>query len=383
MKFFIQREDILPALQQAAQITTVKTGAVYLRSTWLKAENNFLQIMATDSNIEFFGIFAPRIEEDGLVGVNGRHLYDLIRKLHPGELLFQVEQDAKNLVIKQNKRKYVLPINENYWFQPLSVFPEEKAIFLSGETLSKIIDKVAYSVSDDDTLQAFNCMLIKYAPSDQKTHFCGLNGHQLALSKLSQEDLQQLLPEQGILISKKYLQELKRMIPQKQIELNIQGNRFYCRSEDRRENISLPLSLYEYPDYTQLLAKYTAENPSKMDVDRRDFMDALDRILIFNTENHICTYFEFGESILQMDVQSEEKGEAKEHIEVTFQGDLQKIAFPTRDLIEILSHFESDQLHFHFTSADGPCFIEDSNDPDYKVLIMPMQISDDVVYTDM
>ncbi|SMP37995.1 DNA polymerase III, beta subunit [Desulfonatronum zhilinae] len=382
MKFLIQREEILPALQQAAQITSVKTGAVYLRSTWLKVENDQLRIMATDSNIEFFGVFSPQVREDGLVGVNGRHLYDLIRKLHPGELQFLVEEEAKNLVIKQNKRKYVLPINENYWFQPLSVFPEENAVSLSGETLSTIIDKVSYSVSDDDTLQAFNCMLLKYAAKDQKVDFCGLNGHQLALCKLEHEGLQNLLPEQGILISKKYLHELKRMIPLKEIELNIQNNRFYCRSVDHKENISLPLSLYEYPDYNQLLAKHAAPDPSGMDVDRRGLVDALDRILIFNTENSMCTFFEFSEGMVQMDVQSEEKGEAKEFLDVVFQGNLKKIAFPTRDMIEILSHFETDQIHFHFTSPDGPCFIEDINDPDYKVLIMPMQISEEVVYTD-
>ncbi len=382
MKFLIQREEILPALQQAAQITSVKTGAVYLRSTWLKVENDQLRIMATDSNIEFFGVFSPDVKEDGLVGVNGRHLYDLIRKLHPGELQFIVDEKANNLVVKQNKRKYVLPINENYWFQPLSVFPEENAVFLSGETLSRIIEKVSYSVSDDDTLQAFNCMLLKYAAKDQKIDFCGLNGHQLALCKLEHEGLQNLLPEQGILISKKYLYELKRMIPLKEIELNIQNNRLYCRSWDLKENISLPLSLYDYPDYNQLLAKHASPDPSGMDVDRRGLVDALDRILIFNTDNSMCTFFEFSEGMVQMDVQSDEKGEAKEFLDVVFHGNLKKIAFPTRDMIEILSHFESDQLHFHFTSPEGPCFIEDVNDPGYKVLIMPMQISDEVVYTD-
>jgi len=383
MKFFIQREEILPALQQAAQITSVKTGAVYLRSTWLKVENEQLRIMATDSNIEFFGIFSPQVKEDGLVGVNGRHLYDLIRKLSPGELQFFVDEKTSNLVIKQNKRKYVLPINENYWFQPLSTFPEENSISMLGETLSTIIDKVSYSVSDDDTLQAFNCMLIKFAKKDNKVDFCGLNGHQLALYKMEHEGLQGMLPEQGILISQKYLHELKRMIPFKEIELNILNNRFYCRSVDHKESISLPLSLYEYPDYNQLLAKYNSPNPSGMNINRMGLMDALDRILIFNTNNSMCTFFAFSEGMVQMDVQSEEKGEAKEFLDIVFQGDLKKIAFPTRDLIEILSHFSSENLHFHFTSPDGPCFIEDINDPDYKVLIMPMQISEDVVYTDI
>jgi DNA polymerase III subunit beta len=382
MKFFIQREEILPALQQASQITSVKTGAVFLRSIWLQVENDMLKIMATDSNIEFFGEFSPRIEQEGLVGVNGRHLYDLIRKLHPGELEFHVQDEAKNLLIKQNKRKYVIPINENYWFQPLSVFPEENMVAMHGELFSTIIEKVFYSVSDDETMPAINCLLVKYSEKDEKIDFCGLNGHQLALFKLEHAGLKNLLPEEGILINKKFLHELHRMIPPKDLEINIFNNRFYCRSKDKKESISLPLALHKYPDHNKFLEKYHCDNPSSMDIDRKGLIDALDRILIFNTQNSICTFFEFTETYIQMDVQSEEKGEAKEVLDVEFKGDLQKIAFPTRDLIEILSHFDTDILHFHFTSMDEPCFIVDINDPDYRVLIMPMKITDDVVYTE-
>lgn len=382
MKFFIQREFVLPGLQQAAQITTVKTGAVFLRSVWLKVENGQLQIMATDSNIEFYGRYQAQIEEDGLVGVNGRHLYDLIRKLHPGELLFQVEEDAKKLHIKQNKKKYILPINENYWFQPLSLFPEENSVFWHGESFTNIIDNIYFSVSDEEDMRAIHCMLVKYSKNDKKIEFCGLNGHQLALFQVATNGLENIIPEQGILIVKKYLSDLKRMVPQKEIKMNILNNRLYCRSVDEMENISIPLSQYEFPDHKQLLATYVSNNPSSMDVDKKTLIDALDRISIFNTDNSICTFFEFTEGILQMDVHSDEKGEAKEFIDVEFSGNLQKIAFPTKDIMEILSHFRSEKLHFHFTSSEGPCFVSGKDDPDYSVLIMPMKISEDIIYTE-
>ncbi|HDQ40863.1 MAG TPA: DNA polymerase III subunit beta [Desulfonatronum sp.] len=382
MKFTIQKEDILPGLHQAAQITTVKTGAVFLRSVWFKAESGQLQIMATDSNIEFYGSYQAQIDNDGLVGVNGRHLYDLIRKLHPGELLFQVEEESKKLHVKQNKRKYVLPINENYWFQPLSTFPEEHSVFWHGESFSDVIDSVFFSISDDEVMRAINCMFVKFSEKEQKIDFCGLNGHQLALFQLEKNGLENIIPEQGILIMKKYLGDLRRMMPQKEIEINISNNKLYCRSFDKIENISIPLTQYDFPDHKELLAKYISDNPSSMNVDKKLLIDALDRISIFNTDNSICTYFEFSENLLQMDVHSDEKGEANEYIDVEFKGDLKKIAFPTKDIMEILSHFKSEKLHFHFTNSEGPCFVTGNEDQNYSVLIMPMKITEDVVYTE-
>lgn len=389
MKFSIQKDALLPGLHQAAQITTAKTGAVFLRSVWLKVENGQLQILATDSNIEFQGTCEAQIERDGLVGVNGRHLYDLIRKMHPGELQFQVEEETKKLQIKQNKRKYVLPVNESYWFQPLSPFPDDmpadrqgKSIFWHGESFTNVIDNIFFSVSDDETMRAINCMLVKYAREDEQIEFCGLNGHQLALMQLGKNGLETIIPEQGILIMKKYLGDLKRMLPQKEIAVNIFNNRLYCRSLDRTETLSIPLSQYEFPDHRELLSKYVSDTPSAMDVDKKALVDALDRISIFNTENSICTYFEFAGDILQMEARSDEKGEAKEFIDVEFKGDIKKIAFPTKDIMEILIHFQSEKLHFRFTNAEGPCFVSAEEDPGYKVLIMPMKISEDVVYTE-
>lgn len=382
MKFMIQKEDILPGLQQAAQITPSKTGAVFLRSVWLKVEAGRLHVMATDSNIEFFGIYQAAIEQEGIVGVNGRHLYDLIRKLHPGELQFILEEDTKKLQIKQNKKKYVLPVNENYWFQPLSAFPEENSVFWHGETFTNIIDAISFSVSDDEVVRAINCMLVKYCPKDERVEFCGLNGHQLALYQMEKNGFENILPEQGILIMKKYLSDLRRIVPHKEIEVNIFNNRLYCRSIDKMENISIPLSQYAYPDHKELLAKNNAPNPSSMNVKKSDLMDALDRIFIFNTDNSICTFFEFEGNVLQMDVQSDEKGEAKESIDIEFTGDLKKIAFPTKDLMEIMSHFQSEELHFNFTDPLGPCFLTGKDDAGYISLIMPMQVSEDVVYTE-
>jgi len=388
MKFSIQREDILPGLQQASQITPTKTGAVFLRSVWLKVEAGRLQIMATDSNMEFYGTYNAQIEQEGLVGVNGRHLYDLIRKLHPGDLQFQVEEDtacatcAKKLMIKQNKKKYILPINENYWFQPLSAFPEENSAFWHGESFANIIDAVYFSISDDEVMRAINCMLVKYSKTDQKIEFCGLNGHQLALYQLEKNGLERILPDQGILIMKKYVGDLKRIIPLKEIEINISNHRLYCRSVDKMENISIPLSQYEYPDHKELLTRYITDNSSNMHVNKNFLINALDRISIFNTENSICTFFEFDDNFLHMDVHSDEKGAAKEIIDVEFNGNLKKIAFPTKDILEILSHFQSDKLHFIFTSSEGPCFVSGNDDLEYNVLIMPMKISEDVAYSE-
>jgi DNA polymerase-3 subunit beta len=80
--------------------------------------------------------------------------------------------------------------------------------------------------------------------------------------------------------------------------------------------------------------------------------------------------------------QGQESGEASETLTAEFAGDLKKIAFPTKDLIDILGHFHSDRVTFTLTGTEGPCGIKGEDDPDYLVIIMPMKIVEETYYNE-
>jgi len=61
---------------------------------------------------------------------------------------------------------------------------------------------------------------------------------------------------------------------------------------------------------------------------------------------------------------------------------LEKIAFPTKNLIEILNHFNSETVTFTLTGTEAPCGISGEDDPDYNVIVMPMMIQEETYYTE-
>ncbi len=374
------RDDIIEGLSKSASIIPAKTGAAFLRTIWLRVEEGSLRIMSTDSNLEFCGQYTAEIVEEGLVGVQGRSFYDLIRKLPPGQINLKVEKEGQYLSIQQGNRHYKLPTNESSWFQDFSAFPEENSVIWSGDFLQDLIDRTLYCISDEDTMEAISCMNI--VSKEKAIEACGLNGHQFAMNRFLQDDLQAMIPENGILIQKKYLTELKKWLTSDEIELNIDDKRLYFRTADKKELFSLPLSFYQYPDYNTFLTKITEDDCSELAVDRLEMIDALERIIIFNTDNNRCTYLQFKENELVLYSQGQDVGTASESIEVNFTGQLDKIAFPTRNLIEILNHFQSEKINFKFTGAEGPCGIAGVDDADYQVIIMPMKIVEETYYSE-
>ncbi len=378
------RDDIIDGLQKSANIIPAKTGAAFLRTIWLKAEAGVLKIMSTDSNLEFCGAYPAQIEREGLAGVQGRSFYDLVSKLPAGEIAITAEPGKQQVLVEQGSRKYKLPANDPTWFQSFSVYPENTSVFWTGDFLQEIIDKIAFCIAEEDTMEAIACMNI--VPTVDKSggkvvEACGMNGHQFAMLRFVNDDIHAMLPHGGVLIQKKYLVELKKWLTTTEIEMSLGEKRLFFRTADKTETFSLPQSFYQYPNYNTFLAKIAAPG-SSLSLDRQELIDALRRIAIFNSESNRCTNMRFGTEALELFAQGQDVGAASESMPAEFSGELDKIAFPTRNLMDILGHFASAKVAFKLTGADGPCGLTGADDPQYLVIIMPMKIVEETYYTE-
>ncbi len=381
MKLTVNKEQIIEGLLKAAAIIPAKAGAQYLRSIWLKAEEGSLSVMSTDANIEFTGRYPAEVAKSGLIGVQGRAFVDLVRQLPTGVLHLTLDEASGNLLIEQGRRTYKLPVSGAEWFQNFSAFPAENAVTWSGDFLQDILDKVAFCISDDDAMDAIACLCMK-PRGNGRIDVCGLNGHQFALVSFTHDELAERLPESGMLIQKKYLQDIKKWLGVDEIELNITDKRLYLRSLDGAETLSLPRAAHEYPDYNIFMSKLASEDMHPMTLARKETIEALGRILIFNTESDRCTYMDLtaGEALLS--AQGQDVGSANESLEVTYNGDIKRIAFPTRNLLDVLGHFVSAKIDMMLTGSEGPCGIRGGDDTDYTVIIMPMKVSETTYYSE-
>ena len=381
MKLTVNKEQIIEGLLKAVAIIPAKAGAQYLRSIWLKADESGLSVMSTDANIEFTGCYQAEVAEPGLIGVQGRAFVDLVRQLPSGVLHLSLDEASGNLLIEQGRRSYKLPVSGAEWFQNFSTFPEENTVTWSGDFLQDVLDKVTFCISEDDAMDAIACLCMK-PKGNGRIDVCGLNGHQFALVSFTHDELAERLPEEGILIQKKYLQDMKKWLGVDEIELNITEKRLYLRSLGKAETLSLPRAAHQYPDYNIFMSKLASGDMHPMTLERKEAMEALGRILIFNTESDRCTYMDLSASEALLSAQGQDVGSASESLEVTYGGDIKRIAFPTRSLMDVLGHFVSAKIDMMLTGAEGPCGVRGADDPDYTVIIMPMKVSETTYYSE-
>ena len=379
----VKKEQIIDGLQKAASIIPSKAGAAYLRSIWLQAagsgETGRLTLMATDVNIEFTGTYPAEVREEGQAGVNGRAFVELLRRLPGGDIQLRLDKESNTLLVEQGRRSYKLPAADPVWFQALPPFPEAGAVLWAGDFFQDIIDRVSFCISDDDSTEALSRICLK-SVEPGKVDVCGLNGHQFAMVRFLNDELAAKLPADGLLLQKKYVNELRKWLGTDEVMLNISERRFHLRTGSGSETLSLPRSGFIYPDHLSFLSRLQAADASTLKLRRKECQESLDRLHIFNNESDRCTYFQFSPTEVTMSAQGQETGSATENLDVNFSGSLERIAFPTRNLIDILGHFQSGELTFTLTGAEGPCGISGTEDPDYTVLIMPMKIAETSYY---
>ena len=381
MKLFFNKEDIIDGVQKASSIIPAKSGQAYLRSLWLKAEGDSLHIMSTNADIEFTGCYSAEVVESGLVGVQGRAFADLVRQLPPGKIEISLEDGAGNVLLKQGRRVYKLPVSNVEWFQPFQVFPEENAVTWSGDFLQEILYKVDFCISDDPNDDGLSCLYLKPVENG-RVDACGLDGHHMAHFSFVHDELAARLPEKGVLIQKKYLQDMKKWLGPDDIEFNITDKHVCLRTVDGRESFTLPRSGYDFPDYTVFLDKLSREDASLAVMNRKESVEALGRIQIFLSDNDPAVHLDFSDTEVQMTAQGQDTGSAQENMEISFKGNVRRIAFHTRHLLNVIGHFISVSVELTMTGQEGPCGVQGKEDQDYVVLIMPMKIVEEVYYSE-
>lgn len=381
MKLTVEKEAIINGLQTAASIIPAKAGAAFLRSIWLNASDGKLSLMATDANLEFTGIYTANIESGGMTGVQGRPFVDLLRLMPDGKLHLLLEENGNILRIEQGRRYYKLPVASPEWFQDFSPYPGEEGVIWTGSVFGEYIDKVSFSISDEDSADALGCLCLK-PRGKGRIDICGLNGHQFAMASFINDMLEEKLPEKGLLIERKYLAELRKWLGQDEIELKITEKYLYLKREDAHEILAVPRAHYEYPDYNVFMEKLNAPDLSHLALGRQDAMAALGRLVVFNTEQERAVALDLKPQEVKFSVKGSDMGSARESLEADYSGSLEYISLPTKSMLEIFGHFASDNVDLVFTGQEGPCGITGADDPDYIVIIMPMKIARDSYYSE-
>ncbi len=373
MKFLLNTDNCASGIQKAGNISPSKTGSAFLKTMWIKAEKNKVSFMTTDASTEYIGSYPAEVHEEGLIGVPSRALSDLIRNLPSGIIEFVTDETGEKVTISQGSRRYRLPTSSTSWFQDFSRFPDGNSIVWNGESFSEIIDRIAFCIEDSE--ESAWCYLCIKPDGKGNVVFCGLDGRRFAMVTLINDELLQYLPEDGIKIQKKYLSDMKKLVGTDDIQMVIGNKRFFVRDNDFKSQFSVPMAEVSFIDYSGFVNRVHDEACAHLTVKKDDFLYALSRIAIFDTDSERSVFLRIADDSITVSSGTKSSGSAKETISATCKSEISEIAFITKSLIEILQHMPSDEVAITLSGVEGPAKIQPVDDSSYYVIVMPVQMN--------
>jgi DNA polymerase-3 subunit beta len=361
MKVTVDRSKLLEAIQNTLTVIPNRSTLPVLSHFLLEVNNGKIAITATDLEICIRKEFEAQGEIEGKVTIPARKFYEIVKEL-PSEEVFIEETKNHGITIK----------GKNCILRLLGFSPDEypnipiikgKQIIISSKQLRDLITKTYFAVSKEETRYVLNGILMELEKN--RIRFVASDGKRLALA---QEDITNSI-EGKYIIPQKAIVELARLIEEEQdikIVISEKENQIAFIIKDGK--LTTRLIEGEFPHYEEVIPK---ENEKKIRIKKDLFLSALRRASIFTTVDSLATNLEVHKNKLIITKITPELGEAREEIEMEYNGDETVVSFNPMFLIDALKTIEEEVINFEVNGADKPGVIRINSK--YIYLVLPMQ----------
>ena len=369
MELKISSLELKRALRRTLGIVERKTTMPILSNVLLEATREHgLTVSAFDLEIGLVSRQRCEVIKDGTVALPARHLHDIVNSLQEDSQLTLKRLPNGQVEIQSGSVRFKIVASAADEFPALPTAEGAVGMEIPADILFLMIERTAFAISTDET--RYNLGGVFLEKTDQGAlRMVATDGHRLAL--VDRPIAGDLKLEQGVLIPKKGLLELKRLLAEEggACELGFtKGSAVFRRGE-----VVMVMRLLDgqFPDYRQVIPK---ESEKVVRLGRLRFIESLKRVSLVASDKTNGVRLEVSPGKLTLTSQNPDLGEAQEDLEADVTGDALKVGFNARYLIDALSVLSCDDVRLEIADELSPGVIRPVGEDGFLSVVMPMRI---------
>lgn len=369
MKFTTTTGELQRVLSKVGGVIPTKSTMPILENFHFDLLNNTLTITGTDLEISQTTSLEVKGTEDGKIAVPAKRLNDTVRALPDTEMLFTIDTTSNKIKIATKSGEYNLTGESAKDFPEVPPFNGKEEISLDSALLRKIIHRTLFAVSTDELRPAMMGVLLQSKGTDLRS--VATDGHRLV--KCSYKTPKTAL-KKDIIIPAKAMNIVAKAIEGGTIKMGVSDT--HVKFEFDKNIIVSRLIDETYPNYESVIP---TENDKTMTVNREQLAAAVRRVALYAssvTHQIKLSIVKNGLTVSAQDV--ELGGEAKESLECHYTNGSLDIGFNATYLVDILSHLDSEEVSFKFSSPTRAGIVVpagDQRDEDVVMLVMPVRLN--------
>jgi DNA polymerase III subunit beta len=298
--------------------------------------------------------------------VGARKLIEILRAL-PSDQLVTLSSAQNKLTLQAGKSRFTLQtlpaedfplVNEAVEFGPAFALPQK--------TLRDLINQVHFAMAVHDIRYYLNGIL--FIAEGKMLTLVATDGHRLALA---QSTLEVEIPKQEVILPRKTVLELQRLLKDEDtaIEMRFAGN----QAKFNFSGMEFVTKLVEgkFPDYNRVIPK---NHKNAVLLGRAPLLACLQRAAILTSEKFKGVRMNIEPGALRIASSNAEQEEAKEELEIDYNGDAIEIGFNVTYLVDALANMDSEMIRLELQDSAASALFTLPDHPGFKYVVMPMRI---------
>ena len=367
MKLKVERTPFLKILEIANSVADKKSPIPTVSTILLEAKGDELTCSATNLSVSMRGALAVSVERPGKLCLSAKTLFDVVKSLPEDPSELSLESESTNAAtISMGKSVFKIHGMQPDDFPSIPTPEEAKFANLAAEAFATLIRRVFFSISPEETRPHFNSALLE---SDTGLlRMVSTDGHRLTKAETSVEH--ELESNLGILIPKKGLAQIRNLAQSAEDKISMAVSKPYLFVRSQGVELGVRLVDEEFPAYQDVIP---TDLDRKVVVERQGLIDALRRVSLLSTGVTHGIRFHLDNGVMQVLSSNPDLGDAKEELDVDYEGDEFTVAFNSRYFIDLLPEMDSDEVILEFGEELDPCLVQPVDATDYVAVIMPLR----------
>jgi DNA polymerase-3 subunit beta len=352
MKFEIEKnifDNIITSMQPFLE---KKDASNITSHIYLEIKDNVLSIKSTDLEMGLKKKIDNVINSiDGKATINGSNLLGILKRLKNDNLIIEVLDE--NLIIKQNRSKFKLPMYDPDEFPRFPDRIKDNILNINSIHLINSIKKITPAIDNNNPKYELNGALIDI--KDSKINFVSTDTRRLAISYLENipnDDVQIIIPKKAIIeIQKLFFDDIEITFDKTYLIINTKNTQFFTK-----------LINGKYPDYRRIIPtklRYTLYVPKNILIESIKLVTSLSPTLKLIFSPH---------SIIFESIDDETESKTKIDIDLPIENTF-TIATNNKYLLDFLSLSNNEKIKIGFNESNFPFYLEDDK---FYTIVMPI-----------
>jgi DNA polymerase-3 subunit beta len=375
MNFEIHKKEFLKGLSLMQSVAGRKTTLPILSHILIEGEKNSIYLTGTDLETGIREELTATVQQGGKASISAKKLYEIVREL-PEEMIHIKKKENHWITLQCGKSIFNLAGLDPDEFPSLPTYQDGYFSKVSTHLMKEMIEKTVFAASNEESRYHLNGVLFSQSQQGTKVilRMVATDGHRLSLIDRENQPIRGI--EKGIIIPKKGILEIKKIMGDQDREEEIESYFDQTHGFFKMGKSLMVIRLIdgEFPEYDQVIPK---GNDKKIVMQKERIYGCLRRVSTMASERVEGIKLSLKRNSIELNSYHQDFGDAKEEVEVSYEGPPIEIGFNARFLMEALNVMDMDEVMMELKDEGSPGILKPLSTTESSnqiCIIMPMRI---------